>query len=114
LSLINEVKKLQELDSRAVGGTWTWYAMHDGPEFESNGENFNPQMPGVDIDLVVALRNAAPDLLDILSGFRIGDEEKIRSIKNHLETVPKIAPDILECISRIHQMTLKMERDDKI
>ena len=79
MSLLEEIKTLRELEQQSIGGKWSWEAWHDGPllystEYKSGYEDFNPQ-PGVEMDLLVTLRNLAPAMLEVLGCFQKGDED---------------------------------------
>ena len=79
MSLLEEIKTLRELEQQSIGGKWSWKAWHDGPllystEYKSGYEDFNPQ-PGVEMDLLVTLRNLAPAMLEVLGCFQKGDED---------------------------------------
>ena len=79
MSMIDDVKKIRELEQQSIGGKWSWVAWHDGPllystEYKSGYEDFNPQ-PGVEMDLLVTLRNLAPAMLEVLGCFQKGDED---------------------------------------
>ena len=79
MSLLEEIKTLRELEQQSIGGKWSWEAWHDGPllysaEYKSGYEYFNPQ-PGVEMDLLVTLRNLAPAMLEVLGCFQKGDED---------------------------------------
>ena len=114
MSLLEEIKTLRELEQQSIGGKWSWEAWHDGPllystEYKSGYEYFNPQ-PGVEMDLLVTLRNLAPAMLEVLGCFHDGDAETLGEILDvfQFDGEPMSAV-YADCISRLQKAASLME-----
>jgi len=133
MTLIERVRELQELETKASPGKWgyevdaenfpdgtgtvsddmeiitergdTVFAILEYREYDKSIEN---------AEFISYLRNAASDLLDVLSGFKEGDENGINRLIEWLDSMQKssdfvISPELMQLLIRHRSMARKME-----
>ena len=137
-SLIAKVAELQKLEAKATPGTWTvenaigyehiWrFIKCDPPKGRPDDtyiagtlgrrkDNRVVALSGLtvieeaenDANLIAALRNAAPDMLDVLSLVRAGDAERLEYAVRYLETT-NCPAQCIEAVSRMLELARLME-----
>lgn len=130
MDLIDEVARLKELEANANTGRWhihTRPGWHESPTGKRCVHGMgkiiirdpcldhvavvgNHGLAKQDADLICELRNAAPKLLAVLSGFQAGDAHTISEILALLEEIADISEGDRELLTRYRDMAQAMER----
>ncbi len=122
MTLIEDVKKLVEMEKHATPGPWRIQEEHS--EDEHITYNTRTLMVGeteidiyADLYLVAHLRNAAPQMLQVLGTFQEGDCKRLISLRNFLrEYCTNIRPqekESLDMLSRLAKAARILEADLK-
>lgn len=116
-TLIAEVQRLREMEQQATPRGWTCKSAGNQMDYEIRGE---PELyilfQDSDINdprFITDMRNAAPDLLAVLSGFQPGDADEIDYAIQVLERLfgPENVSETTETLRRLLAMARKMEAE---
>lgn len=125
-NLIEKVAELRELEEKATPGKW-YYWMVDGTDFTAIATIPKPSCCDTasahevigssewlraepdDMNAIVALRNAAPKLLDVLSKIQAGDAKRLAGLIRWQTINDECSQDEIDMLDRLHEMACKME-----
>jgi hypothetical protein len=122
MSLIDRVKELRKLEAKATCGEWLPgdleteciagnYGKGDVVLRHTNGGSIPSRE---DTDLICVLRNAAPELLSILSEIRPGDADEIDYAIQELSRIFGLdnVADTIDVLRRYHRIAAAMEAEN--
>ncbi|MFA5379633.1 MAG: hypothetical protein WC455_27995 [Dehalococcoidia bacterium] len=109
MNLIEQVARLKEMEAGATPAPWRLLGIIDYQIVADSDEfyiNFDHGSDKNDPEMITEMRNAAPNLLEVLGGFRPGDSEVLTGLL--LANAPYGNP-AREVLRRMRAMASKME-----
>ena len=120
MTLLDKIEELRVLEKKATPAKWELRGYKDFQIVADDwSSDFYINFEDSDIDdpkLIIELRNAAPDLLDVLGGFQKGDADHLELT---IELIKRFTTGVmgwheeLAVLKRYADMARKMEQEEK-